>query len=294
MRVGWSMLLAAIAVAGCFAASWWAFSRQGIILDPTAPAEAVVLAWASVSLLRQIETELGERRLRRAFSRYLTPALVDELIAHPQKLVLGGEMRTVTVMFCDIKNFSALAEGLAPQELTTLLNAFLESMTDVILAYRGTIDKYIGDCVMAFWNAPLDDPDHARHAIAAAVEMRAGLVALNHRLADRPSGTGTSYRPLAMAIGINTGLCCVGNMGSSHRFDYSILGDAVNVAARLAEFAAAQGLDTAMGEDTAAALPAGVIRFIDQVVVRGRKAPVRVFAVTEEASRDAVSGREPA
>jgi adenylate cyclase len=282
-RVGWSVLLSALAILACFGASWWGFTRNGIILEPAAPAVAVLLALATVSLMRQIETEIEERRLRRAFSRYLAPALVDELVAHPKKLALGGEMRVVTVMFCDIKDFSGLAEGLDPQDLTAMLNAFLEPMTDVILAHRGTIDKYIGDCIMAFWNAPLDDPQHAQHAIAAAIEMRDVLATLNQRLRDRPRDAASPARPLAMAIGINTGACCVGNMGSRHRFDYSILGDAVNIAARLAEFAAAQDLDVAMGEDTAAALPADAVHFVDRVVVRGRKAAVGVFAVARRA-----------
>jgi adenylate cyclase len=293
LRVGWSLLLGACVILGCFVTSWWAFSRAGIILDPVAPAEAFALAWTMVSLMRQIEAEIEERRMRRAFSRYLAPALVDELIAHPKKLVLGGEMRVVTVMFCDIKGFSGLAEGLSPQDLTALLNAFLEPMTDVILAHRGTIDKYIGDCIMAFWNAPLDDPDHARNAIAAAIEMREVLAALNRELSDRHRDAGTPYRPLAMAIGINTGECCVGNMGSPHRFDYSILGDAVNVASRLAEFAASHDLDVAMGEDTAVALPAETSCFVEQVVVRGRQAIVRVFTVAAQTPDGAEKRREP-
>ena len=284
LRIAWAVLLGAVAVLGCFAASWWGFSRLGIVLDPVAPAAAAVLALASVSLLRQIETEIEERRLRRAFSRYLAPALVDELVAHPEKLALGGEARTVTVMFCDIKNFSGLAEGLGSQELTALLNAFLEPMTDVILAHRGTIDKYIGDCIMAFWNAPLDDPAHAQHAVEAAIEMRATLAALNRRLSEAARAALPSYRPLAMAIGINTGECCVGNMGSRHRFDYSLLGDAVNIAARLAEFAASHDLDIALGEDTAEGLPPEGVGFVDKVVVRGRQAAVGVFTVAASTS----------
>ena len=222
-------------------------------------------------------------RLKEMFGQYIPEKHIDEMLQMESNFGLHGEDREMTVLFADIRNFTAISEKLSASQLKDFLYEIFTPMTEIIFKHRGTIDKYIGDCIMAFWNAPLDDPDHARNAVAAAIEMRGVLAALNRRLSDRHLDRGTPYRPLAMAIGINTGECCVGNMGSPHRFDYSILGDAVNVASRLAEFAASHDLDIAMGEDTAAALPADAVRFVEQVVVRGRKAIVRVFAAAARA-----------
>jgi len=282
LGVWWSAPSSFLAMGGCFAVSWFAFSSFHLLIDPVVPVESLTLTFSGVSLMRRIQAERGQRRLRRAFSRYLAPVLVEQLAAHPEKLSLGGEMRPVTVMFCDIRDFSGLAEGLDPRMLTSMLNDFLSPMSDIVLAHRGTIDKYIGDCIMAFWNAPLDDANHDRNAVAAAQDMRQALDGVNRALRAKWPETGREFKPLRMAIGLNSGECCVGNMGSRHRFDYSILGDAVNIAARLAELAAARDLDLAIGEATAAALPPDCLTLVDQVQVRGRVQPVKVFTIAAD------------
>ncbi len=151
----------------------------------------------------------------------------------PDRLKLGGEMRELSIMFCDIRDFTALSERLDPHALTHLINSFLTPMSLLIQQKAGTIDKYIGDCIMAFWNAPLDVPAHAANAVDAALAMRAELVRLNQLWADEAAAGQRSLIHLKFGIGINTGRCVVGNMGSEGRFDYSALGDSVNLASRL-------------------------------------------------------------
>ena len=278
LGIAWSAPASLVAFLAVFAVSWWAFAAGSLLVDPVAPAETLTLTFSGVSLLRRFQAERASRRLRRSFSRYLSPHLVEELVAHPEKLSLGGEMREAAVMFCDIRNFSTIAEGLDPQALTGLLNGFLAPMSAIVLDHRGTIDKYIGDCIMAFWNAPLDDPDYNRHAVAAALAMRRGLDAVNQGL--RASWNSSQpFKPLRIAIGLNSGACCVGNMGSQHRFDYSILGDAVNLAARLAELAAERELDLLVGEATVAALPGAGFRLVDTVHIKGRVQPARIYTL---------------
>jgi adenylate cyclase len=261
--------LSALTALGWFAVSWLCFTRFSLLLDPILGAESAVLTSSASSLARYLRAELQQRRMRASFSRYLSPALVDELAAHPENLRLGGEIRTITVMFCDIRGFTALAKGLLPAQLTELLNGFFTPMTEIVLAHRGTIDKYIGDCLMAYWNAPLADPHHALHALQAAAAMRDALGAVSARLASEPGLAAHLRQPLRIAIGINTGECCVGNMGSQHRFDYSVLGDAVNVASHLLEAAAAADLDLAIGQDTVAALPLAAAADLAELSING-------------------------
>src|SRR5262249_839087 len=151
----------------------------------------------------------------------------------PDKLVLGGETRMLSIMFCDVRGFAALAEGFDAQGLTRFMNEYLTGMSHALLAHGGTIDKYIGDAVMAFWNAPLDDADRARRAARAALAMIAALAALNRDWRARAHARGAAHDDVKVGIGLATGECCVGNFGSIHRFDYSVMGDTVNLASRL-------------------------------------------------------------
>jgi len=169
--------------------------------------------------------------------------MVAELAAHPERLQLGGEMRPMTILFCDIRSFTTLAEGTDPRTLTSFLNSFLSPMTEIITAQKGTIDRYLGDGIMAFWNAPLDDPDHAKNAVRAAQAVRQKLFELNRDWETEAHAAGNVFRAVRMGIGVNTGECCVGNYGSQQHFNYSLLGDPVNLASRLESLSKIYGID---------------------------------------------------
>lgn len=257
-------------------ACWLALRFGRLWLPPLAPMAAFAVTAAGQTL----RDFAAERRLRagltRAFSHYLAPALVDRLAADPGALRLGGEAREITVLFCDIRGFTTLAERLQPEpeRLTAILHRLMEPLSQAVLDEQGTIDKYIGDCLMAFWNAPLDVPDHAARAIAAGRRMIAAVAALNREFAAE------GMAPLAIGIGINTGTCIVGNMGSGARFDYSAIGDAVNLAARLEALTKDLGVPLIAGEATAAALgPGGGLRPLGEASVRGRSTPTRIFTL---------------
>jgi len=217
--------------------------------------------------------------VRGAFSRYLSPGLVDELAANPDKLRLGGEMREMTLLFCDVRGFTTISEQLDPHSLTRLVNRFLTPMTDLILARRGFIDKYMGDCIMAFWNAPLDDPAHPRHGCDSALAMVSELRSLNAHLVREADEAGHPIPPLAVGIGLNTGMCCVGNMGSDQRFDYSVISDEVNLASRLEGQSKIYGVSIVMGENTRQRVPELAALELDLLRVKGKTRPVRIYAL---------------
>ncbi len=274
-----------------------AFIRLGWLIDPLYPALASLLVYSSGSLMGYIKAELERRQVRRAFSRYLAPAMVERLATDPSRLKLGGEMREVTVMFCDIRDFTSIGEKLNAEHLTSLINLFLTEMTEAVLARGGTIDKYIGDSLMAFWNAPLDDPYHHRNACQAALDMRQRLVGLNARLRNREisltPGTGidndidTAPLQLQIGIGLNSGLCCVGNLGSEQRFNYSVMGDNVNIAARLEGATKLHGVDIICSEATEQACPQFAFRTLGAVQVKGRAGQIRIFALEADSRAEA-------
>ncbi|RIL05206.1 MAG: adenylate/guanylate cyclase domain-containing protein [Proteobacteria bacterium] len=268
--------LGVIAVAAAAALSWRAYSAWHWLLDPVYPCLAALAVYLVGSLQNYLRSEAQRRRVRGAFRRYLAPSLVDELAAHPEKLRLGGEMREMTLLFCDLRGFTSIAERLDPQALTQLLNRFLTPMTEVILSRRGCIDKYMGDCVMAFWNAPLDDPEHARHACEAALAMTAALADLNARIA---ADAARPLPALAMGVGVNTGACCVGNMGSDQRFAYSAIGDEVNLASRLEGQSRRYGVAIVVAENTRARVPDLAFLELDAIRVKGKQQPVRIHAL---------------
>ena len=180
----------------------------------------------------------------------------------------------MTVMFCDVRNFTSMSEGMAPETLVQVMNRFLTPTTDAVLRHRGTVDKYIGDCLMAFWNAPLDDPDHASHACAAAREMLAQVDALGAEL-ERTMGVPR----LAVGVGLNSGPCLVGNLGSTQRFNYSVMGDTVNVASRLKSLTKTYRVPILAGDATRLLAPGLPWLVLDEVAVKGRSAPVRVHTL---------------
>lgn len=258
-----------------------AFTR-GVWLPLVGPTTALLAATAAAVVFRYGVVERDGRRVRSAFRQYMAPEMVEVLANHPERLRLGGETRRMSFLFCDIRGFTTLAEPFRedPQGLIRLINGFLTPMTDVIMARRGTIDKYMGDCIMAFWNAPLDDPGHADHACEAALAMLAALDALNSERAQANPGTA----PLAIGIGINTGSCVVGNMGSARRFDYSVIGDAVNLASRLEGQSKTYGVAIVIGEETRAAAPGWATLELDRIAVKGKREAVRVFALLGDAA----------
>ncbi len=284
-----SLFVALFASGTAVAASWTAFSRAGWLIDPLFPCLVVLLVYMSGTLIGYLRTEAEKRQVRGIFSRYLSPAVVEKLTEDPGRVNLGGEIRELTLMFCDIQGFTRISEQLDPQSLTQLVNRFLTPMTTAIQAHRGTIDKYIGDCVMAFWNAPIDDPDHAAHALQAALDMRDGLRRLNDALAEE-AGDGRPAIRIAAGIGINTGPGCVGNFGSEQRLEYSVIGDSVNLASRLEGLTRTYGLDIVVGEDTAARAPGFALLELDEVRVKGRDAPLRIYGLLGGPDRSAEPG----
>ncbi len=272
-------LLGSGGIAVAVALSWYAYSSWRWLLDPIYPGLAALGVYLVGSLQNFLQSEAQRRSVRTAFSRYLSPTLVDELAADPAKLRLGGEMRDMTLLFCDVRGFTTLSEQLDPNALTHLVNRFLTPMTDIILAARGFIDKYMGDAIMAFWNAPLDDPEHPRHACEAALSMLEALAQLNVQLTRGDEGIGRPLAPLAVGIGINTGMCCVGNMGSDQRFDYSVISDEVNVASRLEGQSQTYGVSIVIGESTRVRVAAFACLELDLIRVKGKTHPVRIYAL---------------
>jgi adenylate cyclase len=279
----WSAAVTLAAIAAAVAGSWIAYSRLAMQFDPLYPSLAALAIYLSGSLLGYLRTEGERRNVRKAFGQYLTPVLVEELTRHPERLQLGGEMRELTLMFSDIQGFTRIAETLDPHELTRLINGILTPLTSAIQEVKGTIDKYIGDCVMAFWNAPLDDADHARNALRAALAMKKALAKVNAELAAEATREGRKPLEVAIGIGINTGRCSVGNMGSDQRFDYTALGDTVNLASRLEGLTRGYGVGVIVGEDTAAKAGDMPLIEIDRVQVKGRARPLAIYTLVGEA-----------
>ncbi len=290
-RVGalWSAAVGAGAAALAIGASWQAFHKVGFLVDPVTPVAATLAVYMVATLLSYLTAERERREVRAAFSQYLAPAMVERLAADPSRLKLGGETREMTFLFCDVRGFTTISEGYKsdPQALTRLINQFLTPMTDVILASRGTIDKYMGDCIMAFWNAPLDDPAHPINACRAALAMRAELIELNKRIAIEDEQAGRRHVPLAIGIGLNSGAVVVGNMGSDQRFDYSVLGDAVNLASRLEGQSKTYGVDIVVGEITRMAAPAFAYLELDLIAVKGKAEAARIHALRAAAPDEA-------
>lgn len=265
----------AAAIAAAFFISWRAFIQLHLLLDPVIPSTASLMLYLISSLIHYLKTERERREVKTAFSRYLSPELVNQLAKHPEKLKLGGEEKEMTVLFSDIRDFTTLSEKFKAEELTRFINHYLTPMTGIILNEKGTIDKYIGDCIMAFWNAPLEDPLHAAHAGQAALKMQDHLKQWNVQM-------GSSLR---MGIGINTGSCCVGNLGSDQRFDYSVLGDEVNLASRLEGLCTLFGIDIVIGPNTYEKIKEefGCLE-LDLAQVKGKTKPVKVYGLLGDSS----------
>ena len=262
--------------------SWWAYSDKLVLIDPLYPIVGLAAVYLATSSLGFMRTEGERRQVRAAFANYLSPALVAQLAEHPERLKLGGETRDMTLMFCDVRGFTAISEGFKsnPQGLTRLINRLLTPLSDCILNREGTIDKYMGDCIMAFWNAPLDVENHAHNACDSALAMRHALRKLNDERKQEAEQANEAFLPLNVGIGINCGDCLVGNMGSDQRFDYSVLGDAVNLASRLEGQSKNYGIDVVLGEDVAKRVGDDFALIeLDLIAVKGKSEALHIFAL---------------
>ncbi len=245
---------------------------QGNLVLPIAAGLLMIAALYLVNMSYGFFVESrGKRQLAGLFGQYVPPELVDEMSDDPDRYTLEAESRELTVLFSDVRGFTTISEGLEPRELSDLMNHFLTPLTQVIHQHRGTIDKYMGDAIMAFWGAPLPEPDHARHALVAAMEMVAKLDAM------QPDFRAKGWPEVRIGVGLNTGSMSVGNMGSEFRMAYTVLGDAVNLGSRLEGLTRQYGVDIIVSESTRDAVPEYVYRELDRVRVKGKDKPVAIF-----------------
>jgi adenylate cyclase len=283
-----------VIVGGLFASllvgtAWFFYAQYRLLIDFTYPLLSTTAIYLTLIFSSFVREQAQRRQIRMAFSQYLSPAFVEQLAQSPEKLVLGGEQRELTVMFSDMRGFTSISESYKddPQGLTALMNRFLTPLTNAILERKGTIDKYMGDAIMAFWNAPLDDKQHQLNACEAAVDMLERMDELNKQREFEAQEGGHNYIPLNVGIGLNTGVCVVGNMGSDTRFNYSLFGDSVNVASRLEGQSKEYGFPIIVGSRTAlAAKEKFAILELDFVMVKGKKEPEVIYAI---AGREDVS-----
>jgi adenylate cyclase len=267
-----SLFIGSSIVVAMTAISWYALTRWYLWLSPAGVAVIVPVIYFSLGGWTFLTEQMRRRELTRAFSLYVTPQVVNQLIEHPDRIDLHGEMRRITIMFTDLAGFTSFSERLTPIQVTHLLNRHFTEMTDIILEHHGTVARFIGDAIMAFWGAPLEDEDQAYRAVVTAIAMQAAMV--GQREALRRDGLPS----IEMRIGIHTGEAVVGNLGSEKRFDYTAIGDDVNLAARLEGINKLYQTGIMVSAETAAKITGRCpLRPIDRVVVKGRSMPVEVF-----------------
>jgi adenylate cyclase len=248
------------------------FVNYGLWFNVTYPLAALIVLYVSHTIYKYMTEERERKKIKGAFTYYVSSSVVNEMLKHPEKLKLGGERRELTVLFSDIKGFTTIAEGLTPEELVNLLNEYLTVMTDVVFKYDGTLDKYIGDAIMAVYGAPLDLPDHPFKACQSALEMIKELRRLNEKW------IGEGRQAFDIRIGINTGPMMVGNMGSKQRFDFTAMGDAVNLGSRLEGANKNYKTNIIIGELTYERVKNEFVCMeLDSVRVKGKKRPVKIY-----------------
>ncbi|MCK9361447.1 adenylate/guanylate cyclase domain-containing protein [Patescibacteria group bacterium] len=273
LRPRYSILGTLILWVGWLVAAFALFDR-GYVLDIVWPTLVIFFAYAALLLERWLDVESQRRQLRSAFSRYVSGSVVESIMQNPEKLKLGGERRRMSVLFSDLRGFTTLSEGLSPEKLVEVLNTYLDEMTNIVFDEGGVLDKYIGDAVMAFWNAPFDQPDHAARSVRCAVRMRDRLKAMN------AEGVFPKGIELKVGVGVNTGEMVVGNIGAETRYDYTVIGDSVNLASRTESLCKEYGVGIIVTQNTAVDLAdAFHMRLLDQVAVKGKKEPIRLFEV---------------
>ncbi len=264
-----------LATACALVASWLAFSFAGLLFDPLAPVAAGTITHFATTSFRFLVTDRERREIRRAFGQYLSPSLLYRVEHTRGALRLGGDDRELTVMFVDVRNFTEISERLPPTAVVGFLNTLLDALSRHVTENEGTLDKFIGDSIMAFWNAPLDVSDHCGKAVRAALAMRETLAKLN---ASDAFGFGPEQK-VGIGIGIHTGIACVGNMGAETRFNYSAVGDAVNVASRIESACKAVSFDILASENTAQGLNGCALLNAGALALRGKRDRTNVYAV---------------
>lgn len=286
LRTRWSVLVTLVALVGLLIIGIILFDL-GLIVNVILPTLVVVLAYAAVTIERRITADIDRRRMRFAFSRYVAPPIVESILRDPATLQLGGQKRDMTVLFSDVRGFTSLSETLSPERLVHVLNTYLTRMTEVVFAERGVLDKYIGDAVMAFWNAPFDQKDHALRAVRTALGMQRALAEMNRQKMFGPD------IELAAGVGVNTGEMIVGNMGSETRFDYTVIGDNVNLASRVEGLTKEYGVGVLMTETTWKQAGKSILaRRIDKVAVKGKREPAVLYeaiGLASEATQEDVN-----
>jgi adenylate cyclase len=267
--------------------SWYYYTQHRLLVDFTYPLLSTTAIYLTLIFASFVREQAQRKQIRGQFAQYMSPVLVEQLAQSPEKLVLGGEEREMTIMFSDVRGFTTISETYKndPQGLTALMNRFLTPLTNTILAHKGYIDKYMGDAIMAFWNAPLGDTEHEINACTAAVDMLERIDELNKQREAEAEQGGQVYIPINVGIGLNTGIGVVGNMGSDLKFNYSVLGDSVNLASRLEGQSKEYGFPIIAGSRTAlAAKDKFAILELDFIMVKGKKEPEVIYAI---AGRDA-------
>ena len=257
-------------------ASFMAYTNKGFLVDPSFAVLFIFLIWSHSTYNNFATQSRLRKQIKKQFEHYLDPGMVKKLQKDPSLLKLGGETRNMTFLFCDIRGFTPISEKYKgnPAGLTKLINRFLTRMTDVIISNGGTIDKFMGDCIMAFWNAPIENKKHREMAVKSALEMTVALAELNMHL------QAEGLPQINIGIGINTGDALVGNMGSEQRFDYSVIGDAVNLASRLESSSKTLGKTIVIGEDTRHTIETAYpFDYIDSITVKGKTEEIKVYTI---------------
>ena len=279
-------LLASI-IGGAFYLSGMLYLEEKTLFDPTFTGFATFVIYFGNTFANYLRDANEKKQIRGAFSQYLSPALVEQLAEDPDKLVLGGETKKMTFLFCDVRGFTTISESFKadPQGLTSLINRFLTPLTNEIISENGTIDKYMGDCIMAFWNAPLDVNGHENMACEATLRMHKAMAELNKVREEEAKSENKKFLELKIGIGLNTGGCVVGNMGSDQRFDYSVLGDAVNLASRLEGQSKSYGVKTVIGSETNDSVKDTYATLqLDMIAVKGKKEAVTIYTLVGDST----------
>lgn len=279
LSAGRMAIVAGIFVAVGLAVPWFAFSEYHLLLDPIYAPATLAMIYVSGTALAFMRTERERTQIRGAFGLYLSPDVVEQVARNPDLLQLGGQQREITIMFTDVRGFTRISEQFDPQGLTRFMNRFLTPMTDVVLRHRGTIDKYMGDAIMAFWNAPLAVEGHAALACDTALAMQEHLRGLNEELRAEAEAAGREHIPLAIGVGLNTGTASVGNFGSTQRFTYSCLGNDVNLASRLEGQCKTYRVGIVIGDKTRQQAPDHATLKLDLIMLKGKTEPERAHAL---------------
>ena len=283
------VLLLAVAVS----VQLWFFVVQSVYVSLLSVLIFLLVYGAFALVADLMRRDQQRREIKTAFAQYLSPALVNEISRNPAQLKLGGERKELTILFADLRGFTAVSEAFKdnPESLTSIVNAILTPLTEIVLDHRGTVDKYMGDCIMAFWNAPLDVPDHADQAVKAAIAMVDAMPAINDSLREQFGHDG-----FRLGVGVNSGKVIVGNLGSKSRFDYSVLGDAVNLAARLEGLSKIYGVDVIVGDETHKRITDEGLTLlqIDEMRVKGKAEPVKIHAPVRSSSAAEQTAHEEA